>query len=150
PGLRAERPQQLCPDRAPASRHLISPTPVSVSRGQTSEKSQLIRVARGGAIAPVRALGYTGAHAETAGAGVCAIRRGCRKPNSFRELPRELPMSSTFDTVANIISETCDIPRDTIKPESHAIDDLGIDSLDFLDIAFAIDKAFGIKLPLEQ
>ena len=59
-------------------------------------------------------------------------------------------MSSTFDTVANIIAETCDIPRDTITPESHAIDDLGIDSLDFLDIAFAIDKAFGIKLPLEQ
>ena len=59
-------------------------------------------------------------------------------------------MSSTFDTVAGIIAETCDIQRDTIKPESHAIDDLGIDSLDFLDIAFAIDKAFGIKLPLEQ
>jgi acyl carrier protein len=63
---------------------------------------------------------------------------------------KDLPMSSTFDTVANIIAETCDIQRDTIKPESHAIDDLGIDSLDFLDIAFAIDKAFGIKLPLEQ
>ena len=60
-------------------------------------------------------------------------------------------MSSTFDTVANIIAETCsDIPRDSIKPESHAINDLGIDSLDFLDIAFAVDKAFGIKLPLEQ
>ena len=59
-------------------------------------------------------------------------------------------MSSTFETVAGIISETCDIPRDTITPESHAIDDLGIDSLDFLDIAFAIDKAFGIKMPLEQ
>jgi acyl carrier protein len=63
---------------------------------------------------------------------------------------RDLLMPSTFDTVANIISETCDIPRDTIKPESHAINDLGIDSLDFLDIAFAIDKAFGIKMPLEQ
>ena len=59
-------------------------------------------------------------------------------------------MSSTFDTVANIISETCDIEREKITPESHAIDDLGIDSLDFLDVAFAIDKAFGIKLPLEQ
>ena len=59
-------------------------------------------------------------------------------------------MSSTFDTVANIIAETCDIPRDDIKPESHAINDLGIDSLDFLDIAFAIDKAFGIKLPIER
>jgi hypothetical protein len=40
-------------------------------------------------------------------------------------------MSSTFDQVATIIAETCDIP-------------------DFLDIAFAIDKAFGIKLPLEK
>ena len=59
-------------------------------------------------------------------------------------------MTSTFDRVATIIAETCDIPRETITPESHAIDDLGIDSLDFLDIAFAIDKAFGIKLPLEQ
>jgi acyl carrier protein len=59
-------------------------------------------------------------------------------------------MSSTYDQIANIIAETCDIPRDTIKPESHAIDDLGIDSLDFLDIAFAIDKAFGIKMPLEN
>ena len=31
-----------------------------------------------------------------------------------------------------------------------SLDDLGIDSLDFLDIAFAIDKAFGIKMPFEQ
>ena len=59
-------------------------------------------------------------------------------------------MSSTFETVANIITEICDIPRENIKPESHAINDLGIDSLDFLDIAFAIDKAFAIKLPLER
>lgn len=59
-------------------------------------------------------------------------------------------MSSTFDTVARIIAETCDIPREDIKPESHAMDDLNVDSLDFLDIAFAIDKAFGIKLPIEQ
>ena len=58
--------------------------------------------------------------------------------------------SSTFDRVADIISETADIPRAKITPESHAIDDLGIDSLAFLDIAFAVDKAFGIKLPLEQ
>jgi acyl carrier protein len=57
---------------------------------------------------------------------------------------------STFDTVATIIAETCDIPREKIQPESHAINDLAIDSLDFLDVAFAIDKAFAIKLPLER
>jgi acyl carrier protein len=59
-------------------------------------------------------------------------------------------MKSTFETVAEIISETCDIPLEDIRPDSHATDDLDIDSLDFLDIVFAIDKAFSIKLPLEQ
>jgi acyl carrier protein len=59
-------------------------------------------------------------------------------------------MASTFETVADIISEICDIPRENISPESHVIDDLGIDSLDFLDVAFAIDQAFGIKMPLER
>jgi len=58
-------------------------------------------------------------------------------------------MSDTFDTIADIIAETCNIERDTITPESHAIDDLGIDSLDFLDVTFAIDKKFGIKMPVE-
>jgi acyl carrier protein len=76
----------------------------------------------------------------------------CKQPDGRRNALsiKDLTMSSTFDAVANIIAETCDIPRDTIKPESHAINDLGIDSLDFLDVAFAIDKAFGIKMPLEQ
>lgn len=59
-------------------------------------------------------------------------------------------MTSTFDRVADIIAETSEIDRDKITPESHTIDDLGIDSLDFLDIVFAIDKEFGIKVPLEK
>lgn len=59
-------------------------------------------------------------------------------------------MPTTFDKVADIIAETCDISRDKITPQSHAINDLEIDSLDFLDVAFAIDKTFGIKLPIEQ
>ncbi len=63
---------------------------------------------------------------------------------------RNCTLSSTFDKVADIIAETSEIDRDTITPESHTIDDLGIDSLDFLDIVFAIDKEFGIKIPLEQ
>ena len=59
-------------------------------------------------------------------------------------------MPTTFDKVADIIAETSEIDRDMITPESHTIDDLGIDSLDFLDIVFAIDKEFGIKVPLEK
>jgi acyl carrier protein len=63
---------------------------------------------------------------------------------------RESPVPSTFDKVADIIAETSEIDRDSITPDSHTIDDLGIDSLDFLDIVFAIDKEFGIKVPLEK
>jgi acyl carrier protein len=58
-------------------------------------------------------------------------------------------MDQTFATVSEIISEVCNIETDKIRPESHTIDDLGIDSLDFLDVTFAIDKRFGIKMPVE-
>ena len=59
-------------------------------------------------------------------------------------------MSSTFDTVAEIISEICDIPRDQITPESHVTEDLGVDSLGFLDAVFSVDQRFGIRIPLED
>jgi acyl carrier protein len=59
-------------------------------------------------------------------------------------------MTNTFSAVADIISEVCNIDHEKIRPESHAINDLGIDSLDFLDVTFAIDKRFGIKMPVEK
>ena len=59
-------------------------------------------------------------------------------------------MDSAFDRIAGIIAETSGLPREKITPDSHVIDDLGIDSLDFLDIVFAIDKEFGIKVPVEK
>ncbi len=58
-------------------------------------------------------------------------------------------MTQTFETIAEIIADISEIPVDEIDEKSHAINDLSIDSLDFLDIVFAIDKTFGIKVPLE-
>lgn len=57
---------------------------------------------------------------------------------------------STFDTIADIIAETCNIDRDKIKPESNVIKDLDVDSLEFLDVNFEIDKSFNIILPVER
>jgi acyl carrier protein len=70
--------------------------------------------------------------------------------NPNNQNSEDMSVTATFDKVADIIAETSEIDRETITPESHTIDDLGIDSLDFLDIVFAIDKEFGIKIPLEQ
>ena len=59
-------------------------------------------------------------------------------------------MPSTFDTVADIIAEVCDVPRDSITPTSHVTQDLNVDSLNFLDAVFSIDQQFGITIPLED
>jgi acyl carrier protein len=61
-----------------------------------------------------------------------------------------IPMSSTFEKVAEIISKTSDVEPERIKPEAHIIKDLEIDSLAFLDIAFEIDQAFKIQIPVEK
>jgi acyl carrier protein len=57
-------------------------------------------------------------------------------------------MASTFDIVADIIARYCNIPGSAITPNCHLLNNLGIDSLELLDIGFAVDDAFGITLPL--
>ncbi|WP_315705036.1 MULTISPECIES: acyl carrier protein [unclassified Bradyrhizobium] len=59
-------------------------------------------------------------------------------------------MASTFEQVADILADHCSTPRAQITPESHILDDLAIDSLDFLDSAYALDKHFGVRLPIER
>lgn len=59
-------------------------------------------------------------------------------------------MPSTFETVAEIISQSSDVELERITPESHVIRDLEIDSLAFLDIVYAIDQEFKIQIPYER
>jgi acyl carrier protein len=84
--------------------------------------------------------------------GVVTAARPPRKKGSKarRDQQGGYPMASTFDTVASIISSASDVPLEKIRPESHVMKDLEIDSLAFLDITFEIDKTFGIQLPVED
>ena len=59
-------------------------------------------------------------------------------------------MASSFDRIADIIAENSEVERDKILPDSHVINDLGIDSLDFLDIVFRLESAFDLKIPEEE
>jgi acyl carrier protein len=68
----------------------------------------------------------------------------------LRGIEREAVVSSTFEIVADIIAQTCHIPHQAITPECNVLHDLGIDSLDLLDVGFAVDDAFGIRMPLER
>ena len=57
---------------------------------------------------------------------------------------------AVLDQVSDILADQNDLPRERIKPESHILDDLNVDSLDFLDTVYALDKHFGVKIPLES
>lgn len=56
-------------------------------------------------------------------------------------------MSDTFNVLADIISSVCNIERSAITPESNTVEDLGIDSVDFLDVVYEIDQRLKVKVP---
>ena len=49
-------------------------------------------------------------------------------------------------TLRALLADSLAVPRDEITRERRLFEDLGADSLDFIDIAFSIEKAFSIKV----
>ena len=52
--------------------------------------------------------------------------------------------------VNEFLVEEIEIDEAVIKPESRLKDDLGIDSLDFVDIVVIVEKHFGFKIKPEE
>ena len=59
-------------------------------------------------------------------------------------------MSRVFQAVVDALEEVSGVDPRIVTLESHIFDDLGVDSLDFLDINFEIDSALGTNLPIEE
>jgi acyl carrier protein len=53
---------------------------------------------------------------------------------------------SVFASVRAVLADSLAIEADAIRLDSALIDELGADSLDFLDILFALEKRFSVKL----
>jgi acyl carrier protein len=53
-------------------------------------------------------------------------------------------------TINNFLIEEFEIEEDQISPAAHLKDDLGLESLDFVDIAVIVQKEFGITLKGEE
>jgi len=58
----------------------------------------------------------------------------------------ETQTADVFAKLRALIADSLAIDESSVTLESRLIDDLGADSLDFVDLMFAIEKAFGIKL----
>jgi acyl carrier protein len=59
-------------------------------------------------------------------------------------------MSGVLQRVAAVFSNVSGTDPSKVTMDKHIFDDLGVDSLDFLDIVFDLDKEFAIKLPMEE
>ena len=49
-------------------------------------------------------------------------------------------------SMAALVADCLAVDVSQVKPESKLIDDLGADSLDFVDILFKIEKTFGVRV----
>lgn len=54
------------------------------------------------------------------------------------------------EKVKNFLIEELEIDEDKICPEAKLKDDMGIDSLDFVDIVVIVEKNFGFKIKAEE
>lgn len=52
-----------------------------------------------------------------------------------------------YTKVQEVLVDALGVDEEDIKPESTLREDLGAESIDFLDIIFRLEKAFGIKIP---
>jgi acyl carrier protein len=52
--------------------------------------------------------------------------------------------------IDNFLIEEFEIDKSQIRPQAHLKDDLGLESLDFVDIAVIVQKEFGITLKGEE
>ena len=56
----------------------------------------------------------------------------------------------TFEKAKEIIMDTINCSEDKITLEANLKDDLGIDSLDSMELMMAVEDAYGISVPEEE
>ncbi|MBR6128948.1 MAG: acyl carrier protein [Bacteroidaceae bacterium] len=59
-------------------------------------------------------------------------------------------ISEIEEKVKEFLIEDLEIDEEKVYPEAKLKEDMGIDSLDFVDIVAIVDKTFGFKLKAEE
>ena len=57
---------------------------------------------------------------------------------------------STFDKVKDVIIDKLGVEEESIKTESHIVNDLGADSLDTVELIMEFEEEFDLEIPDED
>lgn len=55
-----------------------------------------------------------------------------------------------IDITNKVFEESFEIEKDKLRPEAHIFTDLGLDSLDIVDLVAALQKSFGVNIRNEE
>ena len=55
-----------------------------------------------------------------------------------------------IDTTNKVFEESFEIDKERLVPEAHIFTDLGLDSLDIVDLIVALQNSFGVKIRNEE
>lgn len=61
-----------------------------------------------------------------------------------------MDISSVYPKVSDIVVDVLAIDKSDVTPESSLINDLGAESIDFLDLVFRLERGFNVKIPRGQ
>ena len=59
----------------------------------------------------------------------------------------KMDVDAVYPTIAKTIADALGCDLDEVKPDASLIDDLGAESIDFLDLVFRLERAFKVKIP---
>ena len=57
-----------------------------------------------------------------------------------------MTQDEVFSKVQEVLEDALGVDEDEVTPEAKLVEDLGAESIDFLDIVFRLEKAFEIKI----
>ncbi|MCK3829869.1 acyl carrier protein [Pseudomonas sp. 910_23] len=63
---------------------------------------------------------------------------------------RNMYMEEIYTFVVSTLASSCKVQPGDIEPTTNLFADLGIDSVDFLDAVFCIEKHYDIRIPVGQ
>lgn len=58
--------------------------------------------------------------------------------------------NEVIEKINTFLTEELEIDHKVIRPDARLIEDLGIDSLDFVDIAVLVESSFGFSIKAED